>query len=89
MLNIYTSWIQVFTAKGLERTPGKTLVRSLEHTTPAILGAGNPNLTPVEKARTVSDCTQVVLLHCWVVMYVFHIWTTWSWGCARRCLTMR
>ena len=45
--------MQVFTVKGLERTPGKALVRSLEDVSPAILGSGNPTLTPMEQARTV------------------------------------
>ncbi|CAM9198963.1 unnamed protein product [Ectocarpus sp. 8 AP-2014] len=43
---------KVFTSKHLERTPGKTLIRSLQSTQPAILGAGNPTLTPTEKLRT-------------------------------------
>lgn len=47
--------VQVFTSKHLERTPGKTLIRSLQITQPAILGAGNPTLTPTEKLRTVSN----------------------------------
>ncbi|CAM9296741.1 unnamed protein product, partial [Ectocarpus sp. 12 AP-2014] len=43
---------KVFTSKHLERTPGKTLIRSLQSIQPAILGAGNPALTPTEKLRT-------------------------------------
>ncbi|CAM9396924.1 unnamed protein product, partial [Ectocarpus fasciculatus] len=43
---------KVFTSKHLERTPGKTLVRSLQNTLPVILGAGNPTLTPTERLRT-------------------------------------
>ncbi|CAM9185097.1 unnamed protein product [Ectocarpus sp. 12 AP-2014] len=43
---------KVFTSKHLERTPGKTLIRSLQSIQPAILGAGNPTLTPTEKLRT-------------------------------------
>ncbi|CAM9108925.1 unnamed protein product [Ectocarpus sp. 12 AP-2014] len=43
---------KVFTSKHLERTPGKKLIRSLQSIQPAILGAGNPTLTPTEKLRT-------------------------------------
>lgn len=46
---------QVFTFKGLERTPAKHIVRSLEYTAPAILGEANPALTPLERARTVGQ----------------------------------